>query len=300
LGGVIMRVVFVLLLLLPTPALAHEGGAIPSDVWTHWNTDPLLLAALLLPLLLYLRGVATYRVAAWRTAAFSGGIVVAALALLSPLEAVSHALFAAHMTQHLLLMVVAAPLLAFSRPLAPLLRGLPSRWGRGFGALIQSPHLQVAWRRLTQPLVATLLHIAALWVWHVPRLYEAALDKTFVHALEHGSFLLTAMLFWWALRYAADYGARLLCLFVVMMASGILGVLLTFATSVWYSSHTALAGAWGLSPLQDQQLAGLLMWIPAGVVYVVAAALLLGAWITTVGAQVAARERQWVQEQGHA
>jgi cytochrome c oxidase assembly factor CtaG len=273
---------------------AHEGGAIPSDVWTHWNLDPMILIALLLPLYLYQRGTATYRIARWRTGMFVAGMGTLAVALLSPLDSISHALFSGHMTQHLLLILVAAPLLVLSQPLAPILRGLPIGWGKGLGGKFH--RILPLESQLTHPLTALILHLAALWVWHLPGLYSAALDNPLIHALEHNTFFITALLFWTSLRRTSDYGGRLLSAFSLMMGSGLLGALLTFSRSPWYNDHIQTLGAWGLTPLSDQQLAGVVMWIPMGTVYVVTAALLLAAWLQSVERRVTEREHKLLEE----
>jgi putative membrane protein len=274
--------VLLFLLLNTRLTLAHEGGAIPADVWTHWNTDPLLLIGLLLPLALYLRGTWTYPVAHWRTAAFITGIGTLFIALISPLEAMSGSLFSAHMIQHLLLVLVAAPLLVLSRPTAPVLRGLPVRWRKAAGNTARIPVIHKLWTSLTRPVTASSLHLMALWLWHVPALYSAAIAYEALHILEHASFFLTAALFWWSIQSAGQHGVRVLAVFGVMMASGLLGALMTFARSAWYSDHAAYVSAWGLTLLEDQQLAGMFMWIPAGFVYVVTAGVILGAWLNSV------------------
>src|SRR5690606_35905660 len=126
------------------------------------------------------------------------------------------------------------------------------------------PSVRTGWQWLTRPTIAVILHIFALWIWHVPGLYSAALEYPVIHVLEHASFFLTAALFWWMIARSDGYGARVLCAFIVMMASGLLGALMTFAHESWYVDHAAFVDAWGLTLLEDQQLAGLLMWIPAG------------------------------------
>lgn len=297
-----MRVLLVMLSLLISirPALAHEGGAVPTDVWTHWNTDPLLLTLLLLPALLFVRGAATYRIRLWRVAAFTAGIVTILIALISPLDAVSHALFSAHMAQHLLLMMVAAPLLVIAVSLPPILRGLPGSWRRSVGRLLHGSVVDWLWHWLKQPLIAVILHVVALVVWHVPALYELALRVPLVHALEHVSFFATAALFWWVIARHQDHGVRLLAVFVVMMISGLLGALMTFTMTPWYGSHLALAGAWGLTGVQDQQLAGLLMWIPTGFIYIIVAGWLIADWLNAVERRVSLREQSLTKETHYA
>ncbi len=290
--------ILILVFLTPRPLLAHDGGAIPADVWSHWNADPLVLIGLLLPLTLYMRGTATYRVNRWRSAGFIAGTVMLFITLVSPLEAVSGALFSGHMLQHLLLILVAVPLLTFSRPLPALLRGSPHRWRKAFGSIVRVTVVRGLWAWLTYPLGAMVLHVLVLWLWHLPGLYSLALENPAIHGLEHASFLITAALFWWSLRSTEDYGERVLSVFGVMMASGLLGALMTFANIPWYHNHEAYVGFWGLSLLEDQQLAGLLMWIPAGVVYIVTAAVVLGMWNNGVERSVAEREHRLAKEMG--
>jgi putative membrane protein len=134
--------------------------------------------------------------------------------------------------------------------------------------------VRATWRVLRLAPVAWTLHVAMLWAWHLPSLYEAALRSEAVHVLEHTAFFATALLFWWLL--VAPHGRRLgtgaavMYLFAAALQCTILGALITFARHPWYPSHYATTRAWGFTPLEDQQLAGLLMWIPAGLVYVAA------------------------------
>jgi putative membrane protein len=281
------------LLLLNLPIFAHRGGmAVPADVWSHWNFEPLLLASLLLSLALYVRGMIAYPIAYWRNLCFVAGIAVLFVSLVSPLEAMSTALFSAHMVQHLLLILVAAPLLTVSRPLAPLLRALPRAMQKSIGSIIQKPALQ----HFNSSLNVFMLNLAALAFWHLPAFYEAAFSSDVIHALEHASFLLTSFLFWWTVLHTKNYGARILLIFAVMMTSGFLGALMSFASTPWYSHHVDYVGAWGLSLLEDQQLAGMFMWIPPGIVYALTAALVLAAWLSTVERNTLERERRWAKE----
>jgi putative membrane protein len=192
-------------------------------------------------------------------------------------------LFSAHMTQHEVLMLVAAPLLVLGRPLIAFLWALPLNWSRRLGNVAKVGWINRLWRTLTIPLVAWLAHAIALWVWHIPLLFEAVLHNEAVHTAQHLSFLLSALLFWWALIHgpqgATGYGAAVLYLFTTSIHSGLLGALITFAGSVWYPSYVGLTSSWGLTPLEDQQLGGLIMWIPAGLVYVIAGLALFAGWM---------------------
>jgi putative membrane protein len=276
------------------PAQAHTGQPLaPHDLWQRWNLDWLLLLGLAMSIWLYARGVRQV----WRRAgvgrgvkpaqiaAFVGALVVLAVALLSPLDALSSVLFSAHMGQHLLLIAVAAPLLILGAPPAVWWWALPrssrrpvARWWHGQQLL----HHVLRW--ITHPLTAWLLHTLALWIWHAPILYQAALDHEAIHALEHLGFFGTALLFWWVLLQPATpgnlhYGIGMLLSFTTALHSGLLGALLTFAPSPWIPAYRATAAAWGLSPLADQQLAGVIMWVPAGVVYLATTLSLLALWL---------------------
>ena len=292
--------IVVLLLLIPYRAMAHAGGAVPEDLWQHWNLDPLLLIGLLLPLYLYSRGAMTYPVARWRTALFITAIATLFIALISPLDALSGSLFSAHMVQHLLLILVAAPLLVVSRPLSPLLRGLPQPWRNAFGSLMQMRSIHLIWARLTAVIVILLVHLVALLAWHVPGLYSAAINYHWIHILEHASFFITAALYWWVLYTADHFGGRILSVFIVMMVSGLLGALMTFASVPWYLDHVPYVEAWGLTPLEDQQLAGLFMWIPAGTLYVAIMALFLGTWLSALERKTDEHEQRPVKDMHNA
>jgi cytochrome c oxidase assembly factor CtaG len=288
--------------------MAHEGGAIPADLWTHWNVDWLLLLGLVTPAYLYMRGARTYPVERWRTVSFATAMAALFIALISPLDAVSESLFSAHMVQHLLLILAAAPLLVVSHPLAPILRGVPRAWRRTFGSAAHHRTVQRLWASVAGGAIVVILHIVALSVWHLPSLYSAALHHPSLHILEHASFFLTAALYWWMICHSDRLGGRVLSIFVVMMASGLLGALMTFSGTAWYGDHAPYVEAWGLTLLEDQQLAGLFMWIPAGILYAASAALFLGAWLHAVEQRIEQRaeqrimkrERQMVKEMSDA
>jgi cytochrome c oxidase assembly factor CtaG len=180
------------------------------------------------------------------------------------------------------LILVAAPLLALSAPLLSLLWALPRSWCRRLAKVQRTPPARIGWRIVTNPLVVWVLHLGALVIWHMPSLYEAALHSEIVHALEHASFFGTALLFW---RVVVDpsqrlsYGAGVLYVFATAIPGGVLAALITLARTPWYPSYSNTAAAWGLTPLEDQQLAGMLMWMPASVIYVLAALALFAAWL---------------------
>ncbi|TGV96544.1 cytochrome c oxidase assembly protein, partial [Mesorhizobium sp. M2E.F.Ca.ET.154.01.1.1] len=119
----------------------------------------------------------------------------------------------------------------------------------------------------------------AIWAWHVPILFDAVVTDTALHRLQHLSFFVTAILFWWAIAWRSDYGASAWYLFVTMIHTSVLGALMALAPRVLYVAQTQTATAWGLTPLEDQQLAGMIMWVPAGTIYAAAAMTMLALWI---------------------
>jgi putative membrane protein len=223
------------------------------------------------------------RGARWRQALwFGGGWLVLAVALLSPLDEAAAICFSAHMVQHELLMVLAAPMLVLGRPLGTWTWGLPAAWRRALPGLTHAAAMRVAWRGITRPLHAWLLHFAALWLWHVPALFQAALLHPGLHALQHASFLFSALLFWWAVLgdgVARERGAAVAYLFTTMLHTSALGALFAVSGRLWYPLYELAGMRYGLSPLEDQQLGGLIMWVPGGMAYVIAGLFLCARWL---------------------
>lgn len=234
-----------------------------------------------------------------QAAAFALGWLTLAVALLSPLDTLSAHLFSAHMVQHELLMIVAAPLLVLGHPLGPFVWSLPVGWRQPAFALCRESGVQAAVRWLTRPLPAWCVAAAALWLWHVPACFDGALDNEALHALQHTTFLVTSLLFWWSLfaRRAPTHrlGLGAFSVFTAGMQSSLLGALLTFSASAWYAPYAGTAGAWGLSPAQDQQLGGLIMWVPGGLVYLVVALVLMAKWLMPSDEDGATRDLRLTQ-----
>jgi len=189
-----------------------------------------------------------------------------------------------HMVQHELLMRIGAPLLIVGRPIVPWLWGLPGRMRPSAGAGLQAQPAAAAWRFATTPIVAWMLHALAVWAWHLPALYEAAVVSEAIHALQHATFVGTAALFWWGLVYGrygrAAYGASALYVFATMVHTGILGALFALSTAPYYAIYRDRAAAAGVDAVADQQLAGLFMWIPAGIVLTGCGLALMFAWLS--------------------
>jgi putative membrane protein len=287
--GALALLLGALLALVPA-AYAHApeaAGVSAGQVMSQWSFEPLVVSLLLASGALYALGVARL----WRHAgrgrgvsvlqawAFVAGWLSLVVALVSPLDALGARLFSAHMVQHEILMLIAAPLLVLGRPLAAWAWALPQRQARAIGGFFHSRAWSGFWSVLTDPLAAWSLHAIALWAWHVPSFFEAALRDEGWHTLQHASFLGTALLFWWAMlgadaRARQRSGMALVYLFTTMLHTGALGALLTLAPTPWYPDYAATAGSLGFDPVEDQQLGGLVMWVPGSVAYLVA-----GLWL---------------------
>lgn len=281
------------------PALAHGGHEHPAPGWTWdpWITAPLALSALCFAIgwrRLRPRSRLGSPALARRGSLFAGGWLILTVALVSPLHEAGERSFAAHMIEHELLMLAAAPLLVLSRPLAIMLWAFPPG-GRGrIGRLAASAPIARLWTRLSAPVTATIVQAALLWLWHSPALFDRALVSEGWHAAQHLSFVVGALFFWSAMlgrrgAKSSASGARAgaaLCLFATSVLSGALGALMAFAESPWYSGYARLGMApFGLSPAEDQQLAGLIMWVPGGLVHAAAALLLIRGLLATAPAR---------------
>jgi hypothetical protein len=187
------------------------------------------------------------------------------------------------MVQHELFMLVAAPLLVLGRPLLAAVWALPFGRRPLIGRATRHGSVRGGWRWVTRPMVAGVIHGVAIWLWHLPPLYERSVRSEGVHAAQHISFIATALLFWWAILRARPSrmrdGQALAVLFLTGLHTGALGALLAFASDLWYPVYATTTGPWGLSPVEDQQVAGLIMWIPGGAAYVVAALVLALRWM---------------------
>lgn len=275
------------LLVLPGAAQAHGGhehAAPPGWTWDPAITLPLLIAAIAFSLgwrRLHARSTGgrarLKRHGSW----FAIGWLVLAGALVSPLHEAGERSFTAHMIEHELIMLLAAPLLVLAEPLATMLWAFPPGARRTLGTLATA--IAPAYRWASGAVVATLLQAAVLWIWHMPSLFDLALADDAWHAVQHGCFLVSALLFWTAMlgrrgagaRATADRALAGLCLLATSIITGALGALMAFATSPWYAGYARLALApFGLSPAEDQQVAGLIMWVPGGLVHLGAALLL--------------------------
>jgi putative membrane protein len=272
-------------------AAAHPAGA-PASLLRRWTLDPFVIPPFVLFAIVY--GVGVRRL--WRhagigrgirkaeAASFGVGLITAAVALLSPIDYYSDLLFAAHMTQHELLMVAAAPLVVIGRPFVAGSWALTARARVWLSGITHSPSVRVIVHFLTAPLFALALHALVRWIWHIPRLFEAAMRHEALHAVQHLSFFATASLFWWALVYGrygkAGYGLGFLFVFATAVHTTVLGALIATAPALLYPIYRLRASSAGFDPHIDQELAGFVMWIPSGFVLAVGGLALFFVWLT--------------------
>jgi putative membrane protein len=275
-----MRAVTVgLLAALPGVAFAHHVG---SGASRSIGLEALVAILMIVSMSGYAKGVASL----WRRAgvgrgirvreamAFLAGWSTVVVALYSPVDALADRSFAVHMAQHEMLMIVAAPLLAASRTYEAWSWALRRRGVQTLATVA------AGWRWLAAPARAWWLHAAALWLWHVPAFFLAALGDESIHALQHASFFLSALLFWWAVfgsRRRNHQGTALALLVTTMLQMNALGLLLTFAPEPWYA--TEVPPPWGLTALEDQQVGALIMWMFGGMVYAAAALAVVFRWL---------------------
>lgn len=272
-------------------AWAHSAGhdSHASDVawWKLWSWSPLVLASLALISIVYATGWyqrhnlrKESQVSRWSTYAFASGMATLFVALVSPLDFYSEELNSVHMVQHTLIMMVAAPLIALGSPGYLALWVIPASAWKKIGRYQRFVSQTLRASRFGHPIAVSLLYAFTLWIWHVPVLYEAALRDQRVHDLQHVAFFAASYLFWRVLfdpygRRILNAGAGVLYLFATSMHAMILGVLMALSPAAWYSHYAKTAPHYGLSALQDQQIAGYIMWMPAGTTYVVALIILV-------------------------
>lgn len=290
------------LCLCPQTAWADAAPRDRPVGWNDWNFDPVIILNLSLLAWLYARGLISLQtsvnerelrlpglairrhpnrktllsshVTPVSTIAFATGFSLLAISLLSPIDPLGGQLSWVHMIQHMLVMTVAVPLMLLGAPGLVCLLGVPTvsrKWVlRGKRWVDRA----IPW--LWSAGVAWSVYAAATWIWHLPALYNAALRTQIAHDFQHLSFFLAAWLFWRPLldrrrRNSMPAGMAVLYLLTTTLHVTVLGVLMTVAPDPWYAEYADTTRLWGWSPLEDQQMAGLIMWMPACLPYLVVA-----------------------------
>jgi len=270
----------------PAVPLAHIGSTGELVV---------LLASVVAAAWFYTRGVAALwhqaghgrGISPWRTWSFLGGLAVILVALLGPIPVAADRLFSSHMVQHQLLMVAAAPLLILGRPGMALVWALPRSQRRPVTLWRHRLRINLL---MARP-VALVLMVASLWAWHIPTVYEAAVRTPLLHSFEHITLFGTSVLFWASLgvRHERQLAGSVVSLFLAGLATSILAALLLFAGSPLYPEYAVGAARLGVSAIEDQRAAALVMWIPSGLVGIAATSVLFIRWLGAIDGESDAR-----------
>lgn len=284
-----------------------------EHILTEWTWEPWLLACIAVATVPYVVGMARMGRAQrvkilgrWRAPAFLSGMLILLLALESPLDAIADDLFSAHMSQHMLLLLVIPALLVYGRPVITWLWAFDLGARRGIVRGWKRSGLQTVFDWLTRPLVVWVLLSAALCVWHLPGPYDWAVRHEWLHDLEHLSFLGFSLGFWtiviepYGQRRRLGFGATVVFVVSSGFVMGLIGAILTFAATPLYAVHLHTTQAYGLTPLQDQELAGVIMWIPSNLVHLAALCSVFFAWYRADQQDGAARSGRAVGARVHA
>ena len=271
-------------------AFAHEGIESGQNPWTAWNPNPLPTLLLLVAAYLYVTGLGRWErpshpVNLWQRASFFAGLLAIFLALQSPLDALSQHMLSFHQIQHFLLRMVAPLLVLLGAPMTPTLRGLPPWALMGVvRPVVKNPWARRAYARITNPVFATILFLGILALWQVPGPHNLALRNTLVHELMHLTMLGSGFLFYWLVidpkphRSSMHYGLRVLYLGLIIIPNTFLGAAITFSRRVLYSGYADVEQPFNVSLMTDQQLGGMLLWVPGDMMSIVAAGVVMVMW----------------------
>lgn len=238
----------------------------PDELLQRWNLDPLLIGALIIVLVVYAAGAeprGSDAIPRWRRLCFYGGWGLGTLALISPLCALSVSLFSARVAQHMLLDVVVAPLVALGRPGVAFARGRRRRLGRTRGRA-QAP--------LRQPILASVAFATAFWAWRAPAAYAATFESGAAYWMMHLTTFAAALWLWSALLGKGEErpGGFVLASILTAVQMNALAAFITSSSQLIYLPHVVTTAAWGLTPLEDQRLGGVVMWVPSALIFIAA------------------------------
>jgi putative membrane protein len=280
------------LLALPSAAAwAHVGEAHADEAsWNQWTLTPGIIIPTALVVLVYVVGIVRRRalddqIRLWRHVAFLSGVAAVFVAVASPLDYVAEHLFSVHQIQHLLLRMIAPMLIALAAPQAMLISGLPSGLRRsGLAPLLGNRVLQRIFAFLINPVVVTVLFVAALYVWQYPPYHDAALLNETIHDTMHLTMLAAGLLFWWRMfdvrpaPLGLSYGVRLMVLWIVALTNIGLGAYTTLKSELLYPAYDVVGRLFDLSPLTDETVGGFIIWVPSTMMCLVAVIIVIHFW----------------------
>jgi putative membrane protein len=243
--------------------------------------------------------------AAWRPISYVAGLIFVGLALMSPLDVLGAQLFSMHMIQHLLLIMIAPPLMLIANPMPFMLWGLPDKWrlkiGRGLARLLNGKSVFRQYlQKATTPGVVWMIWLISFIGWHDPNAYNAALRSNVVHDIEHLTFFFGGMLFWWHVtgagpRIHKQFGliGRTAFALSAVPPNMLTGAAIAFASEPIYTYYNNVPRLMGLSVLEDQQLGGVIMWVPGSMMYIIAALVLISRLLQGESRKPALPEAEW-------
>ena len=270
---------------------AHDGVHAGQQWWERWNFDPEILIPVALMTALYLRGLYVWRERSrphphWRTACYLLGVALLVATIETPIDALAEHHFFMHMIQHDLLMMCAAPLILLGAPTTPVLRGLPRAVRRVLVRPVMRRRESYAlYRLITHPIIVIAVHTGVLWAWHLaPGWYDAAIRDALVHDVQHASLAFAGLLVWWnvidpaPLHSRLGYMWRMALLIAVGTPKAFLGAMITFSESLLYDFYNDSAPIFALDPIRDQEIGGLIMWVPGQMMFLLAAGAVFAVW----------------------
>ncbi len=246
--------------------------------------------------------------ASWRPMLYLGGILLLAITLISPIDVLSAQLFTMHMIQHVLLVMIVPPILLLTNPFPIMLWGLPKELRLWLGGLFsQQSRFRLALKRTTGPGTIWFAFVIFYLGWHDPNAYNLALESAFFHDLEHLTFFITAMLFWWhvisvgpKIHKPLPAFARAGYVLTAVPPNMITGIAIVFASEPIYTYYLAMPRLWNLSVMDDQQIAGVIMWVPGSMMYILAALVLIARWLQREEKKPPLPQSAWATEEALA
>ena len=287
----VLPVLAALQLLWAVPALhAHGGIEAGQNPFTAWNWNPLPTLLLLVAAYLYLNGLSNWErpshpIGGWQKISFFTGLFLIFISLQSPLDNLGEHMLSFHQLQHFLLRMLAPLLVLLGAPLTPVLRGLPPWVLQGFvKPTVRHPLARAAYDKLTNPVITVSIFMGVLYLWQFPGVFNLALRNEFVHAMMHITMMSTGFIFYWAVidpkphRSRVHYGVRVLYLGLIVIPNTLLGAVITFSKGIIYTGYEDVYRPFDMSLLTDQQLGGLLLWVPGDMMSILVAGIVMIMW----------------------
>ena len=286
-----LPVLALLQLVWAVPAAYANGGIEPGqNPFNAWNWNPLPTLLLLMAAYLYLNGLNNWRrpshpISRWQRASFFTGLFVIFIALQSPVANLAEHMLSFHQLQHFLLRMLGPLLVLLGAPLTPMLRGLPAWMLQGFvKPTVRHPLARAIYAKLTNPVISVSIFMGVLYLWQFPGGFNLALRNEFVHAIMHMTMMSSGFIFYWAVidpaprRSRVHYGVRVLYLGLIVIPNTLLGAVITFSKGIIYTGYEDVYQPFSMSLLTDQQIGGLLLWVPGDMMSILVAGIVMIMW----------------------